>query len=424
MLLSRALIESVRERVADASDIWQTMDVELDHSLDLLLKAAGCDVAPMVYFSTPCKDIEYLGLGQWAVFNNQSAKAFLSQTTSKDVVLMGGQAFDSSKLKPGMPAEWWVLPVAVIIQTPKKRAIRVMIPPNLDDAWTTIETILLQWVDAVAQPEHHGAYTGVEHRPKKNEWLSTIDDVKSLFQTTGLEKVVMARESQFVFDAPLNPFAMMAVIQRHGPELHHFVMRFSCDEAFIGGTPERLFEINDGGIVSDAIAGTIRNDAGATELLTRHKDASEHRYVSDFILRAMQGLCDGSITFKNKPRLLTLRVISHLMQTFKGVLRPGVGPFDAMAALHPTPAVAGTPTNLAMGAIAQLEPFSRKWYAGPMGVVSASQSTVVVAIRSGLVKESNVTLFAGAGIVAESDANSEWDELNAKISGFEALFRS
>ena len=87
---------------------------------------------------------------------------------------------------------------------------------------------------------------------------------------------------------------------------------------------------------------------------TRHKDASEHRYVSDFILRAMQGLCDGSITFKKKPRLLTLRVISHLMQTFKGALRPGVGPFDAMAALHPTPAVAGTPTDLAMGAIAQL----------------------------------------------------------------------
>jgi menaquinone-specific isochorismate synthase len=116
-------------------------------------------------------------------------------------------------------------------------------------------------------------------------------------------------------------------------------------------------------------------------------------------------------------------VISHLMQTFKGALRPGVGPFDAMAALHPTPAVAGTPTDLAMGAIAQLEPFSRQWYAGPMGVVTASDSTVVVAIRSGLVKGASVTLFAGAGIVAESDPNSEWDELNAKISGFEALFR-
>jgi menaquinone-specific isochorismate synthase len=322
-----------------------------------------------------------------------------------------------------MVAEWWVLPVIVIIQTPKKRILRVMIPPNRDDAWATIETILLQWVDAVAQPEHDGAYTGVEHRPKKNEWRSTIDDVKNLFQTTKLEKVVMARESQFVFEDRINPFAMMAVIQHHGPELHHFVMRFSSDEAFIGGTPERLFEINDGGIASDAIAGTIRNDAGATGLLTRHKDASEHRYVSDFILRAMEGLCDGSITFKKKPKLLTLRVISHLMQTFKGALRPGVGPFDAMAALHPTPAVAGTPTDLAMGAIAQLEPFSRQWYAGPMGVVTASDSTVVVAIRSGLVKGASVTLFAGAGIVAESDPNSEWDELNAKISGFEALFR-
>ena len=132
----------------------------------------------------------------------------------------------------------------------------------------------------------------------------------------------------------------------------------------------------------------------------------------------------GRLNLTKERALLELSVVSHLMQTFKGKRRPTVGPLDAMAALHPTPAVAGTPQGLAMDTIKQMEPFSRQWYAGPMGVLSTTKSTVVVAIRSGVVSGDTVTLYAGAGIVDASNPESEWDELNAKISGFEALFRS
>ena len=78
-------------------------------------------------------------------------------------------------------------------------------------------------------------------------------------------------------------------------------------------------------IESDAIAGTIRNDAGGAKLLQRQKDASEHQYVSDFILSAMSGLCDGPVEFNKERALLELSVVSHLMQTFKGKRRPTVG---------------------------------------------------------------------------------------------------
>ena len=95
---------------------------------------------------------------------------------------------------------------------------------------------------------------------------------------------------------------------------------------------------------------------------------------------------------------------------------------DVINGLHPTPAVGGTPQQQALNLISELEPFSREWYAGPVGMLSHRASRIVVAIRSGIVKKNQVTLFSGAGITSESRPDREWDELNLKLMGFMKVF--
>ena len=172
-----------------------------------------------------------------------------------------------------------------------------MCHPNKDGQWATIESILIQLMEAKVQLPWSESYGEMLHHPSKAQWCNMVNTVKASLTTSELEKVVLARESHATFDKIVNPFAMMAVIQPHDPSLYHFVVKFSEDEAFIGGTPERLFDMTMTDIESDAIAGTIRNDAGGAKLLQRQKDASEHQYVSDFILSAMSGLCDGPVEF-------------------------------------------------------------------------------------------------------------------------------
>jgi len=422
-LNSKAILDIKTAVDACKGDITP-LDFDIDCGSDVLLRLAGCQVAPMLYFSTPNQRVQYVGLGCWASFSNDDAASFLDHHNHEGIMLMGCAAFDGRNATDIAPSEWWVLPVCMIILTPNQSKLRVVCHPNKDGQWSTIESILIQLMDAKVQPRWSESYGDMLHHPSKAQWCRVVNTIKAALTTSELEKVVLARESHATFNKIVNPFSMMAVIQPHDPGLFHFVVKFSEDEAFIGGTPERLFDMTMTEIASDAIAGTIRNDAGGAELLQRQKDASEHQYVSDFILTAMSGLCDGPVEFNKERALLELSVVSHLMQTFKGKRRPTVGPLDAMAALHPTPAVAGTPQGLAMDTIKQMEPFSRQWYAGPMGVLSTTKSTVVVAIRSGVVSGDTVTLYAGAGIVDASNPESEWDELNAKISGFEALFRS
>ena len=153
------------------------------------------------------------------------------------------------------------------------------------------------------------------------------------------------------------------------------------------------------------------------------KEAKEHQYVADFIQATLKNICVGPMKQDVSPSILELKYLCHLIQKFNGTLQPGIGPIDTLDALHPTPAVAGTPTQLAMTVIDQTEPFSRDWYAGPIGVLSSQKSIVVVAIRSGKVSGKQVILYAGAGIINASNPELEWQELDAKIVGFTEVFK-
>ena len=115
--------------------------------------------------------------------------------------------------------------------------------------------------------------------------------------------------------------------------------------------------------------------------------------------------------------------MQHLQTRVHAALRAGVGDAELVAALHPTPAVAGAPVASATEALRALEPFDRGLYAGPVGIVSRDGAEIAVAIRSALVEGDVLTAFAGAGIVDGSDPAEEWRETGHKLLAFEGLAR-
>ena len=398
------------------------VDIELEPSPNMLSELAEWTMEPLMYVSTPSQSTQYVGLGKWDTLTNNDAAQFLMQPGSDKIYLFGGNSFNEAIESKQLASELWIVPVAMIIQTEDQCSLRVVLDKRQEDNnWDNI-LMGLNAINTPATKESNAppAYVTYKHFPTKDAWTMNVKDIKDKIAANELKKVVLARETSVQFSDELNPFLMVKHIQDNDPQLYHFVCRFSQDLTFIGGTPERLFQINDNQLESDAIAGTIKKEAYTPAFIRQKKEHDEHQFVADFILNVFKSMCKEMSV--SPPDILELKHLCHLIQGFKGTLKDDVKPMDVLNALHPTPAVAGTPTDQALNIIQKHEPFSREWYAGPVGVLSNNESLVVVAIRSGIVKQRNVTLYAGAGIIDASDPDSEWEELNAKIGGFTDVF--
>ena len=171
-----------------------------------------------------------------------------------------------------------------------------------------------------------------------------------------------------------------------------------------------------------ALAGSVQRGATAAEdaeltaaLLASPKDRHEHRLVVDALRRRLQPLT-SQLTIANEPTVLTLSNIHHLYTPVKARLRRQNGVLPLVNALHPTPAMGGTPRELALAFIQAHEPTLRGWYAAPVGWIDCSlDGAFAVAIRSAIVQKERAWAYAGAGIVPDSVAQKEWDETGWKF---------
>lgn len=260
--------------------------------------------------------------------------------------------------------------------------------------------------------------------PDAEGWTRNVQSADALFASGELEKIVLARQSRFDFETPPGIWQLMASLKDVSPSQFVFGIQPEEGTAFIGASPERLFRRIDNTIECEALAGTRprgRTDEEDTalgeQLLGSEKDRREHGYVLDTIMNTIATLCDGDIV-EDQISLLKLPRVQHLMARFKGELTKGLTDSDILEALHPTPAVGGLPRDKAIRHISVLEQFDRGWYAGPVGWIGARSTEFAVGIRSGLIADSSLSLYSGAGIVKGSDAESEWQEIENKMAGF------
>jgi menaquinone-specific isochorismate synthase len=269
-----------------------------------------------------------------------------------------------------------------------------------------------------------------EDQPTREEWKSLFSDTKENLKDTKLEKLVLARKSLFTFNGALNGFTIKKKLRDTTPECYHFCFQPEENVCFMGASPERFYKREGNKILSEAIAGTRprgkSNEEDLTlkkELLQSSKDLNEHKLVVDAISQSLNDLCEN-INSDTTPSVLELCGAYHLKTSFEGTIKDTTEDIDLIQQLHPTPAVAGYPKKEALNFIAKKESFSRGWYAGLFGYIGQNVTEFTVAIRSGLIKNNTISLFAGAGIVSESEETQEWDEIENKMNQFFSVFKN
>ena len=236
-----------------------------------------------------------------------------------------------------------------------------------------------------------------------------------------LGKVVVAREVEAV--GSIDPAVVLARLSNRFDScaVFGFGRGQSC---FVGASPEILAELDGDVVTTYAVAGTAPRGsttpddaAKAQRLASDPKEQAEHRYVVDY-LRTRLALAGVELDPTGGTEVRTLPGIHHLVTTVTGRITPEPGMVLRLAgALHPTPAVGGTPTTFAQQWIAEHEGLDRGWYAGPVGWIDhRGCGSFYVALRSALIGSAGMRLCAGAGIVAGSDPEQELVETDVKLA--------
>ncbi len=252
-------------------------------------------------------------------------------------------------------------------------------------------------------------------------WDSAVAAALARIDDGALSKVVLAREVLVEADTALSPVDVLARL--HTTQAGCFVFAASRDtqQWFVGASPELLVRRCGDLVESRPMAGTVARgateaaDALAIETLdTSPKQRAEHQLVVDAVIDALTHHCDAVVA--DAPEAVRLTALTHLATRIRGVVRDGSSALDIALALHPTPAVGGTPATAARDAITELEAFDRGCYAAPVGWVDAhGDGEFAVALRCAELDGPRARLLAGAGIVAGSDPDDEWAETQTKL---------
>lgn len=274
-----------------------------------------------------------------------------------------------------------------------------------------LETALLEL--QVADPGTAPSHELHVQSPFDDTWTTQIEAIRAGIEAGHFEKVVAARRSLVEVS---RAFDVTAVLGRLAEGLRAST-RFAFQRpgvTFLGATPERLVTRRGEQIETEALAGSIALGQAA-ELLSSGKDQQEHRLVVDSIVRRLEPLC-RELDVRSEPRVQELREVLHLHTPIRGCLAAPYHVLDLVELLHPTPAVGGVPTEIAMTWIAEHERAQRGWYAAPIGWFDAAgDGEFAVALRSSVLEGRRAHLYAGAGIVQDSDPDLEYQETELKL---------
>ncbi|MBC7660524.1 MAG: isochorismate synthase [Chitinophagaceae bacterium] len=260
--------------------------------------------------------------------------------------------------------------------------------------------------------------------PEFDGWKRSLEAAKKGFRDGLFTKVVMSRSSRLQLDKSDTWLFWLSKLLEYREESYVFAIKSPDGHCFLGRSPERLLAWKEGFFQVDAIAGTRRRGASkdadqsaSKDLQLSAKDLIEHRYVSLYVGSLLKNL---SLSFEkvDDEKLLQLTHVQHLRTRFQGKLSPQCDAFELLKCLHPTPAVGGLPTLPALEFIRSHEVSERGWYAGYIGWCSQTSGECAIGIRSALIYRDSIHIFAGAGIVADSDIEAEWDETELKMQNF------
>lgn len=255
-------------------------------------------------------------------------------------------------------------------------------------------------------------------------WSDDVSKARDLIRSGHLEKVVLARSIQVGTNNSIDPRSVAQHLEARFPGCFTFVF-----SGLVGASPELLLRKLGLWVDSIPLAGSaprdpdpVRDEHIGAQLLTSRKDRWEHELAVRTVVDVLRPLCD-QLTVEDEPFLYLLPNLQHLGTKIQGHLFADMDPLRLLGQLHPTAAVCGLPRDRAMDVIRSLERFDRGRYSGPVGWVDGrGDGEWAIALRCAQIDRNDATVYAGAGIVADSDPGSELEETQMKLRAVLSAF--
>jgi isochorismate synthase len=431
-------------RVARPVLLSQTIRISALDDPVTFFAGAGRRHAYRAYWEQPTLGVALVGVGAARVIRTagpdrfREAAALIAEDMATAVVggerfeaapggpvYLGGFAFDP--LRPGSP-DWHDYPAGLLI-LPRllldtrdggaALTLSALVEPDADLAAEV--TAALRDLGALSAPE--AWRDDAPHQPPRilataelpgaEPWKATVAAAAADVRAGRFEKVVLARELRLWAAEAFDAASVLRRLRTTNPSATIFAIAMS-DRCFLGATPELLVRLADREVEAVCLAGSIARGVTEAEeerlaraLLASAKDRAEHEVAA---------VCDDVARAPATPWVVRSESVQHLATPLTGRLAIDACVLDLVERLHPTPAVGGFPRDVALAAIREREGIDRGWYAGPVGWVNrAGEGDFAVAIRSALLADRAATLYAGAGIVADSDPEAEYAETRLKL---------
>ncbi len=415
-------------------------------SLTGVLKLDGTE--PWIYCATPSGEETLAWGAAWKTApgaQNRFAAAERSASTLWDRIerrvfpgmrkpnlrVFSGFAFDSAgrhdREWDGVPSNYCVLPDICV--TCSRGSCRVTLISRRDshgEAFHRFLDLLGTLRPPITETQEERAFTpDTAYKATAEDqivrWFRSVASIKDGILSGRFQKVVAARSVLHSLSKKPDIRRALDLLALRYPDSYRFAASFG-EKLFLAATPELLVHKRASRFTTHALAGSMpfggngpAEHAARRALLRSAKDSDEHSFVVEAIRRSVGGFAK-TLEVSKSPRVILYGDIAHLETPVEGVLEDDVHVLRLVSAIHPTPAVGGVPSDEALRWIRANEEVPRGWYAGPIGWFDDNgDGCFVTAIRSALVAPGSARLFAGAGIVADSDPATEFEETEAKL---------
>ncbi|MGX6443131.1 isochorismate synthase [Neobacillus sp. K501] len=400
------------------------------------------------YWKDPAEDIVLIGLGiskqiqsdqatdrffhvqeEWEKFLQDSIVLNPYKENGIGPLMFGGFSFDPLKEKSVLWSKFadslFHIPKYMLSRIKDETYLTTNIICTPNDDLTLFEKIFAERTELLQSLNQNSKVNEVKLLKSEEiaplNWKQTVEELVKELKNGPLKKVVLARELRLYFDhhVPVDVVLESLYDQQHESFIFAFESNGDC---FVGATPERLVKKQAENVFSTCLAGSISR--GKTEeedrnlgqlLLNDQKNLKEHAYVVEMIKEALEESCK-EVILPDKPQLMKVRDIQHLYTPVIGKCEENASILALVERLHPTPALGGLPKQEAIEKIRLVETLDRGFYAAPLGWLDyRGNGEFAVSIRSGLIQGEEASLFAGCGVVADSDAESEYQETSLKF---------